>query len=406
MDLIRHDTNFDFLGKRRILIPISVAVVALLLLAVPFRTNVGVDFAGGTEIEVKFGNKVTAEEVRQRIANAGFVGASVQQYGPESDNSYLVRVERISILTPEQAEGLRKSLTGALASYDLLGIDFDANVGDRVDVRTGKPVPLDVLRQAATSVGVKLNNGEAVRDLTRGTNYSYEVLTQPLAEKVSEALHTAFGKEQVEVRRVEYVGPQVGEQLRNRGIMAVLLSMLAMAIYIAFRFQPKFAPGAVVSLVHDVAVVMGYYVVTGREFNLTSIAVLLTIVGYSINDTIVVYDRVRELEARKTGRSLEQLINDATNQCLSRTFITSGVTALSLIGLLIYGVGSIQDFAGAMMVGIVTGTYSSIYVAGPFAIWTDRWMKAREKKALTARTTSPKSTGGGAPAKATGGGRR
>src|SRR5690606_57684 len=138
----------------------------------------------------------------------------------------------------------------------------------------------------------------------------------------------------------------------------------------------------VMSTVHDIAIVMGYYVVTGREFNLTSIAVLLTIVGYSINDTIVVYDRVREIEGHHTGKNLEAVINLATNQTLSRTILTS-------------------DVAGAMLVGIATGTYSSIYIAGPFAIWTENWLKAREKKALVARTSAPKQ-GGGAPKVAAG----
>jgi preprotein translocase subunit SecF len=179
---------------------------------------------------------------------------------------------------------------------------------------------------------------------------------------------------------VGYVGPQVGEQLRNRGIMSVLLSMMAIMAYIAFRFQAKYAPGAVISSMHDLAIVMGYYVVTGHEFNLTSIAVLLTVVGYSVNDKVVVYDRVREIERRGTGKPLDQVINAAINQTLSRTIIASGATALSLIGLLIYGVGSIQDFAGAMLVGIVSGTYSSIYIAGPIAIWTDRWQARKNAR--------------------------
>jgi preprotein translocase subunit SecF len=148
---------------------------------------------------------------------------------------------------------------------------------------------------------------------------------------------------------------------------------------VAFRFDFKFGPGALLAMVHDVIMVSGYYLVSRREFNLTSIAVLLTITGYSINDTIVIYDRIREEMARYKGKPLPEIINIAVNDTLSRTILTSGVTALSLIGLLIFGVGEIWDFAMAMLVGIVVGTYSSVYIASPLTIWLDE--RAARKKA-------------------------
>ncbi|HEY0839211.1 MAG TPA: protein translocase subunit SecF, partial [Vulgatibacter sp.] len=162
--------------------------------------------------------------------------------------------------------------------------------------------------------------------------------------------------------------------------------------YIAFRFDLRFAPGAIVSLIHDVAVVLGYWVVTGREFNLTSIAVLLTALGYSVNDTIVVFDRVREVLARKNGKTLLENINIATNEALGRTVITSLVTGLSLIGLMIFTSGSLFDFAAAMLIGIIAGTYSSVFIAGPVAIGVEHWMEKREaqKKALAGSKPAPK----------------
>jgi preprotein translocase subunit SecF len=181
------------------------------------------------------------------------------------------------------------------------------------------------------------------------------------------------------VQRVDYVGPQVGNQLRNKGIAALLYSMLAILVYVAFRFDFKFGPGALLAMVHDVTMVSGYYLVSRREFNLTSIAVLLTITGYSINDTIVIYDRIREEMARYKGKPLPEIINIAVNDTLSRTILTSGVTALSLVGLLIFGVGEIWDFAMAMLVGIIVGTYSSVYIASPLTIWLDE--RAARKKA-------------------------
>ena len=174
-----------------------------------------------------------------------------------------------------------------------------------------------------------------------------------------------LAKPDFRVQRIDYVGPQVGNQLRNKGIAALLYAMLAILVYVAFRFDFKFGPGALLAMVHDVIMVSGYYLVSRREFNLTSIAVLLTITGYSINDTIVIYDRIREEMARYKGKPLPEIINIAVNDTLSRTILTSGVTALSLIGLLIFGVGEIWDFAMAMLVGIIVGTYSSVYIASP-----------------------------------------
>lgn len=394
MEIIKPGTNFDFLGKRRIALTFSTIACALIWILVPFRVNLGVDFAGGTEIEVQFTEPTSAQEVRERVEAAGFADASVQQYGDADDNAYLIRVERVQVMAPEQAQALRTALETKLQPFGVQSIELDPEVGSRVDIRTEKPVPEETLRAAVQEAGVPLAaTSEPVRDLTRAGQPSYQVVTQGLSEKVSTALRAAFGEGKVQVRRVEYVGPQVGEQLRNRGIMAVILSMAAILLYVAFRFQPKYAPGGVIALFHDLTFVMGYYVVTGAEFNLTSIAVLLTIVGYSINDTIVIFDRVREIEARKTGRSLTDIINAALNETLSRTLITSFLTALSLVGLLVFAVGTLWDFAAAMLVGLISGTYSTIYIASPFAIWIDNWLKKREAQQAAAGKLPTKPTG-------------
>jgi preprotein translocase subunit SecF len=201
--------------------------------------------------------------------------------------------------------------------------------------------------------------------------FDYQVKFSGMSEKATAQLGKAITGTTFKVLRTDYVGPAVGRQLRNKGIMALVWASLAILIYVAFRFDLKFGPGALVAMVHDVVMVAGYYLVTRREFNLTSIAVLLTVLGYSINDTIVVYDRIREEMARFKGKPLPEIINIAVNETLSRTILTSGVTALSLVGLLVFGVGEIFDFAAAMLTGIVVGTYSSVYIASPLTIWLD-----------------------------------
>ena len=196
-----------------------------------------------------------------------------------------------------------------------------------------------------------------------------------------------FGDAKPEVRRVEYVGPAVGRELRNQGFKAVLYAMALIVVYVGLRFDFRFSPGVIIAIVHDAIITLGYFAFTGREFNLTSVAVILTVVGYSVNDTVVVYDRIRENAGRFKGKKLGDLVNVSINEVLGRTFLTSFATALSLIGLLIYGVGTIFDFSAAMMIGIISGTYSTWFIAAPMTIWLEE--RAEKKKAKVAGERAP-----------------
>lgn len=379
MEIIKPGTNYDFLKHRRAFITASIVVILLIFAIAPLRLHMGVDFSGGTEIEVQFAQAVDAATVREKVAEAGYEGASVQQIGDASENSFLIRVAQVSVLSEEEEAAFREAVDQRLGSYGVETLRVDENTGDLIELRTERPVPMADLRAVAEEAKVPLSTSEeAIRDLTRGGQPSYQFVTQGLSDVVSRALYAAFGEEQVDVRRVEFVGPQVGKQLRDRGIMAVLLSMGAILLYVGFRFDVRFAPGVIFALLHDVSVVMGYWVVTGREFNLTSIAVILTVVGYSVNDTVVIFDRMREITARRKGLTLYQVINTAINESLSRTIMTSAGTALALTGLLIFTRGSLFDFAAAMFVGIVVGSYSSLYITGPVALWVDERIKRRE----------------------------
>jgi preprotein translocase subunit SecF len=383
-DIIPHGTKFDFVGKRRIAVVLSLlANLAVLLWAVPsiHGLNYGVDFAGGTEMEVKFGTTVDPGRVRKAVEDLGFRGASVQAYGPASDNSFLIRVERVALLTPEVVE---KQIAPAVnGTLPLESHGFNPDLGDQVDFQfKGSPDPKAAeaaLRAAfaAAKVGVaEVHEGPGLQ----AGSISYTVVTQGIQGVVKAGLAEKLAAEKPEVRRVEYVGPAVGRELRNQGILAVLGAMALIVAYVGLRFDFRFSPGVIIALIHDAIITLGYFAFSGREFNLTSITVILTVVGYSVNDTVVVYDRIRENQIKYKGRSLADLVNLSINEMLGRTLLTSFATALSLVGLLAIAVGTIFDFSMAMLIGIISGTYSTWFIAAPMTIWLEERAKKKAER--------------------------
>jgi len=377
-ELVKPGTNHDFVKYRRVAVTISLIVNALILIgAIAWpRLNYGVDFAGGTELQVKFDKAAAAGDVREVVSRAGFGEPTVQEYGNKEDNQFLIRVERIALLTPEAAAKVKQEVSQDLTQAQLAGFHFDPEVGDKLDFTFKKPVDPAALRAAVEKAGVQTKE---VRALTsRETqDQEYTVIAQGPGDKIGQLLRDKFGKDSVQVVRTEYVGPQVGKQLRNDGILAVIYAIGMILIYVGFRFDFRFSPGVVIALIHDAIVTLGYFVATRHEFNLTSVTVILTVVGYSVNDTIVIYDRIRENAKKFKGMPLRDLINRSINEMLGRTILTSGATALSLLGLIVYGVGTIQDFALAMLVGIISGTYSTWYIASPMTIWLEEHMAQR-----------------------------
>lgn len=385
-DIVPHGTTFDFVGKRRIAVTLSLianlAVLAFSLNAV-HGLNWGVDFAGGTEMEVKFQKAVDPGDIRRNVEALGFKDASVQTYGPESETTYLVRVGRIALMSQEDVD----RVVGAVkAHFEVEGVpNFNAEVGDKIDFQfKGAPPTTDALRQAVESAGVKVLEVREEAGLAAGSR-SFAVITQGIRDKVGRELAQRFAEARPEVRRVEYVGPAVGRELRNQGIKAVLYAMGLIVIYVALRFDFRFSPGVIIALIHDSVITLGYFAFSGREFNLTSVAVILTVVGYSVNDTVVVYDRIRENQGKYTGKKLADLVNLSINEVLGRTFLTSFATALSLVGLMAYGVGTIFDFAMAMLIGIVSGTYSTWFIAAPMTIWLEQRSARRQTGVAEAR---------------------
>ncbi|WNG28000.1 protein translocase subunit SecF [Cystobacter fuscus] len=381
MQILKNKTNIDFIGKRKPALFISTAINLIILVGIAVvGFNFGVDFAGGTVVEVQFNHSVSASDVRQRVESTGQLhDVSVQSIGSASENSFLVRLGGVTQLTEEGGAKASQALQ-ALGQLDPKAIRVDLANGI-INVRSKQPLDTAQIEKTVEGTGTGV---EEVRDIgqAQSGDYDYQVVASGMADRIRGALMQGQGadKPDFEMRRTEYVGPQVGKQLRNRGIQALLFSMVAILIYVAFRFDFKFGPGALLAMLHDVIMVAGFYLFSRAEFGLTAIAALLTIVGYSVNDTIVIYDRIREDMGKYKGKPLPEVINIAVNDTLVRTILTSGTTALSLVGLLIFGVGEIRDFAWAMLVGIIVGTYSSVYIASPVTIWLDEREHARGKK--------------------------
>ncbi|BDG07063.1 protein translocase subunit SecF [Anaeromyxobacter paludicola] len=382
-DIIPHDTKFDFVGKRHIAVALSLianlAVIVFSLNAV-HGLNFGVDFAGGTEMEVKFDRGVDAADIRRSVEELGFKDASVQTYGPESEHSYLIRVGRIALMSQDD---VNRVIQAVKAKLPVSGEPhFNSEVGDKIDFQFTRNPTSDELRAVVESTGVKVREVREEAGLTAGTR-SFAVITQGIRDKVENELQAKFSDAKPDVRRVEYVGPAVGRELRNQGFKAILYAMGLIVIYVGLRFDFRFSPGVIIALLHDAIITLGYFAFSGREFNLTAVAVILTVVGYSVNDTVVVYDRIRENQAKLKGKNLADLVNLSINEVLGRTFLTSFATALSLVGLLIYGVGTIFDFSAAMLIGIISGTYSTWFIAAPMTIWLEE--RAEKKKAAAPR---------------------
>jgi preprotein translocase subunit SecF len=291
MELIRPGLNIDFIGKSKLAMMISALLILLSLGSLVFKgLNFGIDFTGGTLVEVKFNKAPDIADVRAAISPKGYGNAIIQEFGAPEE--ILIRVQN--------------------------------------------------------------------DDAEKSSNISTAIL---------DALSGTFSADAVEMRRVEFVGPQVGDELTQAGIMAVLIAMLAILVYVTFRFQFRFALGADAALLHDITIVLGLFSLTGKEFTLPVIAALLTVIGYSLNDTIVVFDRIREnFEAnrkRKIPLSEIVIVNNSLNQTLTRTLMTSITTLLVVLALFFLGGEVIHDFAFALIAGILIGTYSSIYVASP-----------------------------------------
>jgi len=303
MELIRPDTRYDFIGKRKFALWLSLIALLLCVGSIFFHRGLryGVDFAGGLLVQVKFSKAVDISEVRKAMDAMGIKDAVVQKFGGEDE--FLIRVEKTS------------------------------------------------------------------EDLEEASN------------KIQVSIKEQFKDQPPEIRRVEVVGPKVGKDLKEKALWAVGLSFLAILIYVAFRFHEfAYGLGGIAALFHDIIITYGVISIFNIEYSLTLLAVILTIIGFSINDTIVIFDRVRENIKKMRKENLETIFNVSINETLGRTILTSGTVMMVVIILFFFGGPVIHDFAFTLMIGLISGTYSTIYIAGPVVLLWEKYVTGRRKR--------------------------
>ena len=386
------DSKIQFMKHRRKWVAVSAFFVLVAIFAVFVRgdLNIGIDFAGGTQLNLKFGEEPEIERLRGAVAAGGLRDAVIQRLGDAGSGEAMIKAP----IAEGSEEGSREAIVRALdegfntavSGLDLNRVGVDAITEFLLD---RDPKGLRAGGEEAAAVSYRLT-ASAVREVrqTQGLIRDWSDLEAAGIEPAAvAALRDEASLGAFSILGAGNVGPQIGAELRQKGVLAIVFSLLGMLAYIWFRFELRYGIGALVAVVHDVLITVGLFALTGLEFNLTTVAGFLTLVGYSVNDSVVVFDRVRENLRRSRSRSLEETMNRSLNQTLSRTVLTSGTTLLALGCLLLFGGDVLRGFAFILSIGIVVGTYSSIYVASPFALlWEEVFgrqarMARREAKA-------------------------
>jgi preprotein translocase subunit SecF len=377
-EIIKSNTNINFAALFKPAMTISALLVGLsILLTIIQGPNYGIDFKGGSDIVVSFKTPVTDDQVRQATISGGFPDVSVQRFGSADQNKFLVQTSAISVVDKAKVDEVVAKIA-ALAEVQRQSWSLEQP--DRLDLTLSKQVELTALQQAAESAGLE---GITVEKTGTEAESKYIVRFQDLSARVrkvyASALPQAFDPE-TGLERMETVGPRVGNQLREDGLTSLFLALLAILVYVAVRFDVRYAPGAVVALFHDVTISFGLLVLLRVEISLPILASILTLVGYSLNDTIIIFDRIRENQmAGDGGISLRQIVNTSINDTLSRTIITSLTTLFTVVMIFAFGSGLIKSFAFTLLIGVIIGTYSTIFIASPVMLFMDDWLTTRRE---------------------------
>lgn len=379
---------YDFWAQRRLFFVVSFGLtfLSLFLLAAGGRYRLpapqyGTDFKGGTEIEVAFLKDTSTAEIRKAAKESGFPAAEVIPVDdPKTRNRFLLRVEQVSTIDQAKRTEIERALCYERHTADCPPERVSAEVkpspgGDKIAIRFHAAPDLNWVRDRLASVrGIELRAGANNPSLQSARDNRVEVQLKSKGDQLLDALRLRLGADRVPAQalRVEWIGPKAGAQLRDAAVQSLAIALIFIMIYIAFRFDLRFAPGAVFSLAHDAIGTVGILILLGRELNLITVAAVLTIVGYSVNDTVVVYDRVRENIPRLRGSSFVHIINASISEMLGRTILTSSTVVMSMLAFFIWGTGTLKDFSLSLIIGVILGTYSSIYVALPLTEWLDR----------------------------------
>ena len=399
MEIFKH-TNFDFLGRKWpfIILSLLLTVAGLISLFVKGGPKYGIDFNGGALMDVNFIKRPPAEQLRAALKQKITGEIEVQEVNTAQSQEVLIST---GAKDNQALEVVRRDMLATLNSA------FNPGMGGKLDINTaGQTALADRLRDPLTAAGVPLSEDQlqALVKAVTGYREAHSGLIRNLDElssvagvdsKVLGVLKAQCFVGAFNVRSFEFVGPKIGADLRQQAINVVLIALGAMLVYIAFRFEWIYGVAAVIAVFHDTIITIGLFSLFNKQIDLTVIAALLTLVGYSMNDTIVVFDRIRENLRMQMRGTFAQIVNTSINQTLSRTILTSGLTLLTALSLFLFGGQVLNGFSFALVVGIIVGTYSSIFVASPILVFWHNLAESRRR----GRPASPLSGRSQAPVK-------
>ncbi|HGG57752.1 MAG TPA: protein translocase subunit SecF, partial [Nannocystis exedens] len=376
-EIIPSGTNIQFVKNAWKFIVLSLILAAVSVGAMVYNgtvrgsvLNFGIDFQGGSTVRVAINpeKNIEIQEFRDALAEMGYQGASALTV-PDADNEVLLRVKEVHSIDPAQAQACED----ALADYQtakLLQFTYPPQGASKIFLKFDKQPIYGELERILGEAGCE---GRADKGTGKEGEFPVEVSLIGIGAKIQEQIDEHFGAGTVDhIVSSETVGSKVGGQLKRDGIQSLLYAIGFIFLYVMLRFDLRYAPGGIVALTHDAFMVIGAFALTYKEFNLQTIAALLTVIGYSINDTIVVFDRIRERVALNRDGDIEEITNTALNETLSRTILTSTTTMLVVLSIWVLGSGPIKDFAFALIVGLVVGTYSSLFIASPLFLYINR----------------------------------
>jgi len=385
MELFRN-VDIDWMKWSKYFIGLSLTLLAIGWISI-WRSGgprYGIDFRGGTLVYVRFAGPPPIDQIRKGLAAAGLPNSSIQQISdisdPTSKNDVVIGLE-------QQGQGDQVLDAGKQTILDVLHKTFGADTGGKPDFNSMSAAALSAYLTQKDSAGLGATAGDGynqlaqklvdARDKEHGgvvTDLDQLKNVDGASGAVIASMKSGLSLSNFTIRNVDIVGPKVGAQLRRQAILATLYALMGMLVYIAFRFEWVYGAAAVIAVFHDVLITLGFFSLFHYEISLTVIAALLTLVGYSMNDTIVIFDRVRENSRLMRRESFTEIVNKSINQTLSRTILTSGLTFLTVLVLYIMGGEVLRAFSFAMVVGVVVGTYSSFGIAAPIVVfWNGRW---------------------------------